>query len=48
MPPWWYAVFSTTTSLSFISLILVGVAAMIVRLKRSRGDERQQMKWLAY
>jgi signal transduction histidine kinase len=48
LPAWWYSVFSTTSSLTVFFLSLTGITSMIVRLKRSVGDERQQMKWLAY
>ena len=48
LPTWWYSVVSTTLSMTVFFLSFVGIASMIVRLKRSRGDERQQMKWLAY
>ncbi len=29
-------------------LLVVGGAAVVVRFRRSRGDERQQLKWFAY
>jgi hypothetical protein len=29
-------------------LILISLASLIVRFRRSRGEERQQLKWLAY
>jgi hypothetical protein len=29
-------------------LILVGFGALVVRFRRSRGDERQQLKWITY
>lgn len=48
LPAWWYPLFRTLSAVSFSSLILVGIASMIVRFKHSVGDERQQMKWLAY
>jgi len=48
LPAWWYSVFSTTSSLTVLFLSFAGISSMIVRLKRSVGDERQQMKWLAY
>lgn len=48
LPAWWYAVFRNTLQLTIIFLCLAGIASMILRLKRSVGDERQQMKWLAY
>ena len=48
LPIWWYSVVSTTLDMTVFFLSFVGIASMIVRLKRSKGDERQQMKWLAY
>ncbi len=48
LPAWWYSVFSSTSSLGVLFLSLAGITSMILRLKRSAGDERQQMKWLAY
>ena len=33
---------------AFPLLLLANGAAMIVRFRRSRGDERQQLKWFAY
>lgn len=34
--------------LSIVALTLVAVVSVIFRFLRSRGDERQQMKWMAY
>lgn len=48
LPDWWYPTFRTVLSLTVISLSVAGIVAMVVRWKRSVGDERQQMKWLAY
>jgi hypothetical protein len=39
-----YEIFNFT----FPLLIVVSGAAVIVRFRRSRGDERQQLKWFAY
>jgi hypothetical protein len=36
------------TILTFPLLIVVGGAAVIVRFRRSKGDERQQLKWFSY
>jgi hypothetical protein len=36
------------TNLTFPLLVVAGGAAVIVRFRRSRGDERQQIKWFAY
>jgi hypothetical protein len=35
-------------SISMAGLVLAAVASVIVRFRRSRGDERQQMKWMAF
>jgi signal transduction histidine kinase len=35
-------------SLLLIAAVIGGGAAIVVRLRRSRGEERQQLKWLAY
>jgi signal transduction histidine kinase len=48
LPAWWYPLFSSTSSLGVLFLSLAGITSMIFRLKRAVGDERQQMKWLAY
>jgi len=29
-------------------LVLVGLASLVVRFRRARGEERQQLKWIAY
>ena len=34
--------------LLFIPLALAAQASLVVRFRRARGDERQQLKWLAY
>jgi len=34
--------------ISMIILVLSAAVAMIVRFRRSRGDERQQMKWMTF
>ena len=48
LPDWWYPLFRNTSKLLIFLLGLAAIAAMIVRLKRSTGNERQQMKWLTY
>jgi hypothetical protein len=35
-------------SISMAGLILAAVISVVVRFRRSRGDERQQMKWMAF
>jgi signal transduction histidine kinase len=48
LPVWWRSTVRVATVLVACLLSLMAIAAMIVRLRRARGDERQQMKWLAY
>jgi hypothetical protein len=38
----------TAAGLSMAGLVLAAVASVIVRFHRSRGDERQQIKWMAF
>ena len=33
---------------SLIALLVAAAASVVVRFRRSRGDERQQMKWMAF
>ena len=35
-------------SISMAGLVVAAVVSMFVRFRRSRGDERQQMKWMAF
>jgi hypothetical protein len=35
-------------SISMAGLVVAAVASVVVRFRRSRGDERQQMKWMAF
>ena len=35
-------------SISFLLLLVAAASSMIVRFRRSRGDERQQMKWMTF
>ena len=39
-----YELFNTT----FPLLLVASGVAVIIRFRRSRGDERQQLKWFAY
>ena len=39
---------SEAFTLSAIPFLLLGTASLIGRMRRSRGDERQQLKWFAY
>jgi hypothetical protein len=39
---------AVSTFLLFIPLALAAQASLVVRFRRARGDERQQLKWLAY
>lgn len=48
LPEWWFSLFYTLFNLGFVFLNLVGAASIVVRFRRSVGDERQQIKWLAY
>ena len=32
----------------FIPVVLAGIGALVVRYRRSQGEERQQLKWLTY
>ena len=34
--------------LLFVGLVFLAVASLMIRFRRSRGQERQQMKWLTY
>ncbi|HEY8656827.1 MAG TPA: hypothetical protein VIN34_08845 [Candidatus Limnocylindria bacterium] len=36
------------SGLSLMALLVLGTISMVVRLRRARGVERQQMKWFAY
>jgi hypothetical protein len=36
------------SALSMVGLVLAAVISVVVRFRRSRGDERQQMKWMAF
>jgi hypothetical protein len=35
-------------ALSMAGLVVAAIASVVVRFRRSRGDERQQMKWMAF
>ncbi len=48
LPSWWQEGLRAATLLLTCALCLLGIAALVVRLRRAAGDERQQMKWLAY
>jgi len=41
-------VVSSLLNLAPIVLLVVTVAAMVVRFRRSKGDQRRQLKWFAY
>lgn len=38
----------TAAAFSMVGLLVAAVLSVIVRFRRSRGDERQQMKWMAF
>lgn len=48
LPSWWLPTVRVAALLVACLLCFMAIAAMIVRLHRARGDERQQVKWLAY
>ncbi|MBX3001539.1 MAG: GAF domain-containing sensor histidine kinase [Caldilineaceae bacterium] len=48
LPTWWRPTVRSAKLLVTCLLCFMAIASMIVRLRRSRGDERQQVKWLAY
>ena len=48
VPPWWPPLVNGMNNFNFIIARLIAIAAIVVRLRHSVGDERQQMKWLAY
>lgn len=48
LPSWWSATLDIINELSFAGLRLIAIAAIIARFRQSKGDERQQMKWLVY
>ncbi len=48
LPEWWRSVFPSALNLLTILGSLAAIASMILRFRRSRGDERQQMKLFAY
>jgi signal transduction histidine kinase len=48
LPAWWFSFFHNMFGLSTIAQNLVTMAALVVRYRRSVGDERLQMKWLVY
>lgn len=47
-PLWWQAFFIDARQWVFITMRLLAIASIMVRFWRSEGDERQQIKWLAY
>jgi len=48
LPAWWRPTVRVAALLIACLLCFMAIASMIVRLRRSIGDERQQVKWLAY
>ena len=40
--------FETVALVMFFGLILIAVASLVVRFRRSEGEERQQLKWFMY
>ena len=48
LPAWWRPTVRVAALLVACLLSFMAIASMVVRLRRARGDERQQVKWLAY
>ncbi len=45
---WLSSVCDTVAVVGLLGAMLIAVTLLVVRYRRSRGDERQQMRWLAY
>src|SRR5205823_9302319 len=43
-----FALLSTLIPLGLLATILPCIVAVVLRFRRARGDERQQLKWFAY
>jgi hypothetical protein len=48
IPQWIFAALEATGLLVIPTVLLLGVAAVVVRFRRALGDERQQLKWFTY
>jgi hypothetical protein len=48
LPPPWNSVVDLVTIVAIFGLVLFSAASLIVRYRRSSGDERLQLKWLTY
>ena len=48
LPAWWHSFFMPASVILEVSLAFLGITSVVVRFRRAVGDERQQMKWLAY
>ncbi len=48
LPPWWGSFFGPALNLLFIFGSLAAISSMILRLKRSSGEERQQMRLFTF
>ena len=48
VPASWIPLAANITLMSTILASVLGIVTMVVRFRRTRGDEKQQMKWLTY
>jgi hypothetical protein len=48
VPATWAAAANNMLNFAIIVAALFAIASMVVRFRRATGDERQQLKWLAY
>jgi hypothetical protein len=48
IPEWVYAFVEGSGLFVLLATLVIGVAAVVVRFRRARGDERQQLKWFTF
>jgi signal transduction histidine kinase len=48
LPAWWQPGLRNSAISLLLVLCFVSIASLVVRFRRSAGEERQQMKWLTY